>query len=397
MSNRGTVSKRGDSWEYRVSFTDHSGVRQFRRKAFPTQKSAQKALTEFLGQLDSGIQLGSDRQTVADYLEAWIDTYSKTADVKPGTIRQHRINIDTYLKPRIGNLKLSELKPARVARLVAELSSTVGTKSKKGIGPKTVRNVLGTLSKALNDAVKHQVIVRNPCVGIDRPRWERPELRPWDAQQIARFVAYCETNRVPNAALFRLALLHGLRRGELAGLRWIDVDFHKAEITIAQTRVLVGSDQVTQSPKSKAGRRTISIDPGTLSALGRLRDQQNELARELGSASFALVATEPTGEPTHPDALLRRFRALSADAGLPVTRLHDARHAAATMMLTIGSPIQTVSAHLGHSKPSITLDVYGHALPKADRLTADATGAMIDSLIVDTLGHDLDTVRAEQG
>ena len=397
MSNRGTVSRRGDSWQYRVSFTDESGQRQFRRKAFPTQKAAQKALTEFLAQLDSRIQLGSDRQTVAQYLDSWHDTYAKTADVGEGMIRQHRINIDTYLKPRIGNLKLSELKPQRVARVVADLSSAVGMKSKKPLSAKTVRNIIGTLSKAMNDAVKHQVIVRNPCVGIDRPKWERPEIRPWDSEQVARFVVHCETHRVPNAALFRLALIHGLRRAELAGLRWIDVDFRQSEITIVQTRVIVGAKTVTKPPKSKAGRRTIAIDSGTLNALARLRDEQIEQARALGCAPFALVATQPTGQPIHPDALLRRIRAIAADAGLPRPRLHDARHTAATMMLGIGSPVLTVSAHLGHSKPSITLDVYGHALPKADRLTADATGAMIDSLIVDTLGHGMDTVSAEQG
>lgn len=383
MSNRGQVEKRGDSWGFRASFTDDAGIRRHIRRADKrwTKKDAQRALTETLAQIDAGHALGSATQTVADYLLGWLDTYGQTADVKPGTIHQHRINVERYIIPRIGNLRMSDVKRARVARFVADLTQTVGNRSHRTLSPKTVRNITSTLSRAFADAVDHQVITRNPCERLSLPRWERPELRPWDGEQVGRFLAYCDAQAEPHAALYRLALLHGLRRGELAGLRWVDVDFDAATVSVAQTRVMVGSQQVTQSPKTKSGRRTISIDPGTLDALGRLHAQQIAQARALDAPEFALVATRADGQPIHPDRLLTRFRTLAADAGLPVTRLHDARHASATMMLTMGAPIQVVSAHLGHSKPSITLDVYAHALPKADRLAADAIGAAIDAII----------------
>ena len=135
---------------------------------------------------------------------------------------------------------------------------------------------------------------------------------------------------------------------------------------------------------ASSGSRTIAIDFGTLDALNRLQNRQLALAMELGVPLFDLVGTRSDGRPVHPDRLLDRYRSLSAEAGLPKTRLHDARHAAATMMLSMGSPLHVVSAHLGHSKPSITLDIYAHALPKADRLTADALGSAIDALINQT-------------
>ena len=383
MSNRGQIERRGDSWGFRASFTDDAGIRRHVRRADKrwTRKDAQRALTETLAQIDAGHALGSATQSVADYLLGWLDTYSQTADVKPGTVHQHRINVERYIIPRIGNLRMGDVKRARVARFVADLTQTVGTRSHRPLSPKTTRNIISTLSRAFADAVEHQIITRNPCERIALPRWERPELRPWDGEQVARFLTYCDTTNEPHAALYRLALLHGLRRGELAGLRWADVDYDAATVTIAQTRVMVGSRQVTQSPKTKSGRRTISIDPGTIDALRRLHVEQIDQARTLGASTFALVATRPDGQPIHPDRLLTRFRTLSAEAGLPITRLHDARHASATMMLSMGAPIQVVSAHLGHSKPSITLDVYAHALPKADRLAADALGAAIDAII----------------
>jgi integrase len=385
-NNRGTITKRNDSWGYAFSYTNESGTRRWVRKSDKrwNRKDAQQAMTEALARVDAGHDLGSANQTLASYLNTWIKQAGSVKDLKPGTIHQHHVNIDSYIVPRIGNLKISALKPIHLRELVRDLQTSVGTKSKKILSPKTVRNIFSTLSCALNDAVRSEILVRNPCTGISLPKWERPELRTWDGEDVAKFIHYTESIDEWFAGLYRLALIHGLRRGELAGLRWSDVNFETATITIEKNRVLVGSNQVTQSPKTSSGRRTIAIDSGTLDALNRLQNRQLALVMELGVPLFDLVGTRADGKPVHPDRLLDRYRSLSAEAGLPKTRLHDARHAAATMMLSMGSPLHVVSAHLGHSKPSITLDIYAHALPKADRLTADALGSAIDALISQT-------------
>ncbi len=382
-SQRGKVDKRDDSWGFRVSFTDDTGsrrwVKQYNRRW--TKTDAQKALTAKLTAIDAGHTLGTAKGTVADYLQAWFDRYQASGNVKRTTAATTRLHLDAYLLPRIGKLQLRELKPAKVAALYADLLANGrtgnGHADNRSLAPKTVRNIAGTLHKALADAVRLNILPTNPADNVDLPRWEKPEIETWSLDQTAQFLGYLHDVNEVSHVLWRLVLLCGLRRGEVLGLRWSDVDLVDGTIAIRQTRVVAGNTVVVDTPKTKAGRRTVAIDAGTVDALAKLKDAHEAAKAALGGWSSDLVGTALDGRPVHPLTMSRHFKVAATAAGLPVIRLHDGRHTAISEMLRQGVPIHVVSKRAGHSRVSTTLDTYAHALPEADRVAADSFGAAL--------------------
>jgi integrase len=381
--SRGRIEKRDDSWGFRASYTDDTGrrrwVKQYNRRW--TKTDAQKALTAKLAAIDAGHTLGTAKGTVADYLQAWFDRYQASGNVKRTTAATTRLHLDAYLLPRIGKLQLRELKPAKVAALYADLLANGrtgnGHADNRSLAPKTVRNIAGTLHKALSDAVRLNILPTNPADNVDLPRWEKPEIETWSLDQTAQFLGHLHDVNEVSHALWRLVLLCGLRRGEALGLRWSDVDLVDGTIAIRQTRVVAGNTVVVDTPKTKAGRRTVAIDAGTVDALAKLKDAHEAAKEALGGWSSDLVGTALDGRPVHPLTMSRHFKAAATAAGLPVIRLHDGRHTAISEMLRQGVPIHVVSKRAGHSRVSTTLDTYAHALPQADRVAADSFGAAL--------------------
>jgi integrase len=376
------VNKREGSWGYRLTFTNDNGERKYvsRYRKQWSKVDAQRELTAQLALVDAGHNLGSAQTTVGEYLETWFARWANTDTVKRSTIDTARVHLDVYLIPRIGKVKLRDLKAARVSKLYAELR-TSGKAGGRGtsttgqpLSPKTVRNVAGTLHKALKDAVRLGIIATNPTDQVDVPKWERPELQTYDATQVVQFLAHCSDTENPHTALWRLLLLVGLRRGELLGLTWDDVDLVNYEVTVRQTRQVNSAGvQYLDTPKTAAGRRRVSVDVGTVDALALLKDAQEKSADFLGGWSSPYVATDLDGQPVHPLAITRRFKALAKVAGLPEIRLHDGRHTALTLALDAGVPMHVVSGRAGHSRVSTTLDVYSHRLPATDRDAVDKT------------------------
>ena len=383
-TQRGTINKRAGSWGYRLSYTDDTGTRRHasRYRKTWTKVDAQRELGAQLSVLDRGHSLGTAATTVQDYLQAWFDRWSNLDNVKQSTIDTARVHLQVYLLPRIGHLKLRELKRARIGALYLDLRQNgrtgAGRTDNRPLSPKTVRNIAGTLHKALDDAVRLDILPTNPADHVDLPKWERPELQTWDARSLAQFLLHCEQTHDPLSALWQLLLVTGLRRGELLGLRWDDVDLVLSEITVRQTRVIVGSGQVkVETPKTAAGRRTISIDPETVNALARLKDQQECAAQRLGGWTSPYVATDLDGTPIYPKRLTGRFQDTARAAGVAVIRLHDARHSAVVLAVDAGASLTAVSGRVGHSRPSTTSDIYYHLQRATDRDVSDKIAARL--------------------
>jgi len=226
--------------------------------------------------------------------------------------------------------------------------------------------------KALADAVDAGLIARNPAdrAKPPRPQTQAGELRYWTPAELRRFLELCEGHRLE--AAFHLLAMTGARRGEIAGLRWVDVDLDSARITIRQALLAVGSEVYVSSPKSYRGR-TVDLDQGTVKQLVAHRERQlrDKVAFYGDWEDSGYVFTKRDGSPLNPRTLSQAFVWLVENSDLPRIRLHDLRHTHASIAVKAGVPIGVVSERLGHASPEFTLHRYSHVMPGMQREAAD--------------------------
>jgi integrase len=240
-----------------------------------------------------------------------------------------------------------------------------------------VRNIHAMLHRALRDAVRLGYLVRNVADAVTPPRAASPELQVWTPEQLRTFLTSARQDRL--YALWLLVATTGMRRAELAGLRWVDVDLAAARLSPRRPRVVVNYVVHESEPKTRMGKRSLALDPATLAALQEHQAHQEQERAEVGAAwtDSGLVFTRPDGAPLHPDLITDWFRRLARAAGLPPIRLHDVRHSYATAALAAGVPAKVVSERLGHATVAITLDVYSHVIPGMDAQAANAVASLI--------------------
>jgi integrase len=219
------------------------------------------------------------------------------------------------------------------------------------------------LHGALADAVRWNLLQRNPVTDARPPRVRRRSHVIWSTDELRRFVEHARSDH--HAALWLLVCTTGLRRSELAGLRRADLDLANGRLTSGETRVVVGGQATDSDGKSDDSRRTLALDPVTVDALREFLVRWDELKQEFGHAGQHLFC-HPDGRPIHPDTITEWFARLSWAAGLPPIRPHDVRHSYATASLRAGVPVKVVSERLGHSSVSFTQDTYMHVIPGMD-------------------------------
>lgn len=205
----------------------------------------------------------------------------------------------------------------------------------------------------------------------------KPEMRCWDAEQVRTFLGVVEGDSL--YALWALEVSRGLRRGELLGLRWEDVDLNAGQLSVRQTPIQVGYDVQLSTPKTAKGTRTIPLDDHVVAALRklRLRQQEDRLSWGPGWHDSGLVFTRENGEFVHPDSLTQMFRRHASRARLPKIRFHDLRHTAITLLLAHGVPVKVVSTWAGHANIGITLDTYTHVIPAQEHHASEVMASLI--------------------
>lgn len=320
------------------------------------------------------------------------------------TIDNFTTSLRVHVMPRLGGLKVSDVRPHHVEHLYLDLSrqgkvagrcrtATVtcpqnGCQPDRhaGLAPKSVGHVHTALRAVLERAVQAGTLVTNPCAapearaalpGQTKGAHRVTESDYWTPEQARSFLASCEAAGDPLRTAWGLALATGLRRGELAGLRWDDVDLDSdpPALKVRRSVTAVRGVAVTTTGKTAAASRTVPLGPSTAAMLREHRKRQ--AAAKLGAApgtwqDLGFVFTEGDGSPIHPNAWTSRFVAASDRAGLPRVGLHGARHFAATQMLRSAVPVPTVARVLGHTDASITFAVYSHAVPTDDAVAARA-------------------------
>lgn len=386
---RGTIRKLANGkFQIRLGYIDRYGKRrEYKRQGFDTKREAENAKAEAIVTLGQNKSVEASKQTLAAFLATWFETYKNSRTVKPATLETTAQHIRAFIVPRIGKLSLRNLNPQNIAKFYSDLLSAGRINlTNKGATPelsnKYVRNIAGTLNRALEDAKSWGLLPNNPCGEVKLPKRVKPELKTLGGNQIAQFINAATQRQDPNLALWLLVFTTGMRRGELAGLRWRDVDFLSGSVTIAQTRTVINGKTIIETPKTKAGYRTIALDTLTIDALAKLKDAQEHAATMLGYWSSELVFTDIDGHIPSPHRLLKRFRKALELAELPKIRLHDARHSYAAYALEQGVSVHIVSPRIGHASPSFTWDTYAKSIPASDRHAAkiieDALGKLID-------------------
>lgn len=368
MAN-GSVRRKGKVWSFVVDLGPDPATgrrRQARRSGFATKKAAEAALRDLATAADAGTAVSRSRVTVSQFLTDWLETIKPR--VRETTWVSYRMVVERITR-QIGAVQLQSLTPLQVEGLYATLLERGGAGG-RALAPKTVRNCHIVLRRALADAERLGLVTRNPAAAVKAVSAPRSEQKTWSSDEFQLFFDAVAGERLSMA--FVLLATTGMRRGEVLGLRWEDVDFDARALSIVQTLTTVGNRLHIGPPKTGKSRRRVSLDIVTLDALKahRMRQLEERLAAaDVWANEGDLVFTDELGRPVHPDRFSKSFDRIVRDAELPRIRLHDLRHSYATLALKAGVHPKVVSERLGHSTIAITLDLYSHV---AQGLDADA-------------------------
>jgi integrase len=366
------------------------GRRRLRRGGFGSRVAAQVALARFADPVDAAVREGP---TVRVWLHRWL---ASRLALRAETRRSYGEFIRNYLVPYLGSMLVSEVRTRDVQGMFASIIRR-HEQAGRPLTPATLQRIYATVRAAFNAAVRAGLITVNPVRGVELPAarparavvwtvervvaWERDGVRPvvavWTAAQTAAFLRSIRGHRL--YALFHLVALSGLRRGEVCGLRWADIDLGAGTLAVSRQVQRRGGRAVESAPKSRAGVRVVALDHTTVTALRqhRHRQAQDRLAAGSRWRESGWVFTYTDGRPIAPDRLTRLFAKLVESSALPPIRLHDLRHGAASLALSAGTDLKVVSAMLGHASIQLTADTYTSVLPDTAHQAAENTAALL--------------------
>lgn len=379
---RGHIAKKGSRY-YAVIYqgTDPgTGKDKYKWVAAGTRRGdAERLVNELVGRVNKGEDIAPDRSSLASYLQdRWLP--NQELRLRPTTFLSYRKTLEHHVVPYIGRLRLDKLQADDLERLYVRLLSEGRRNGNSGgLSPTSVRYVHRVLRKALGDAHRKGLVPRNVAALADPPKVQangpKSRIRVWDAATLRRFLTATASHRL--ACLWLVAANTGMRRGEMLGLQWGDVDLKSATISVRHAVVSAGYRLHLSDVKTASGRRVINIDGRTVAAL---RERRDEAARTSGGDAIGstLVFGDPDGRPVHPELITRSFDRLVARHALPRIRFHDIRHTHATLLLKAGVPAKVVSERLGHATPGFTLNVYQHVLPGMQAEAAEVFRDLID-------------------
>ena len=358
---------------------DRLARRQEFHTGYASKREAEKELAKALASITYGTYTQPSKMLLGEFLsQEWLPAIEST--IRPTTFLSYRGHVERHLVPALGRLPLQQLTGAQINAFYAKLMSQGGDDGKRKISPSTVRRIHATLHRALKDAVRWNQIPRSPAEAADPPRaacGADHEMKVWSLKELKTFLAQERESRL--YPLWLTLATTGMRRGEVLGLRWQDLDLEAQSVSIRQTRVMAGYQPLLSTPKTRRGKRLVALDPATVAALKETRRGQKEEGLAAGSLwkESGFVFTREDGQPYHPERVSTLFVQAVKKAGLPRIRLHDLRHTYATLALSAGVHPKIVSERLGHANIGITLDCYSHCLPALSEEAACRVAALL--------------------
>jgi integrase len=371
----GNITRRGaHSWRLKFEGAEPEPATGKRTTRYVTvrgtKKDAQRELTRLLAEVENGTAVDPSRVTIAEYLREWLQA---DEGLSPKTLERYRQLAERQIIPHLGATLLQKLRPAQIHCWHAALSAT-------GLAARTVGHAHRVLHRGLARAVSLEIVSRNVAHAVPAPKVEASEIAILSAAEIGAVLS--KLNGHPLHSIASLALATGMRRGELCALAWGALDVDGATVRVERSLEETAAGLRIKPPKSRHGRRTISLPAGVVETMcaHRRRQAEQRLTWGLGRPGPEdYVFTLADGSPYAPDKLSRDWGNVVRDRKLPRVMFHALRHSHASALIAAGLDVVTVSRRLGHGSPAITLTVYAHKFASKDTAAAEAIEAAMGS------------------
>ena len=405
-----SIQKRGSSYRIRVyDYSAVDGTQHIRSMTWTptpgmTERQIEKELNRQATLFEESVKHGTmpdstmkirqgscvdSSMRLKDFCELWFKDYAEPT-LKARTLREYR-QMTKRVYTAIGHLPLSKIKPTHLIEFQKQLMQT-GIRERQGqhkkdgtsarvvsdkpLSPKTVKNYMMFISSVLSAAVRWEYIESNPALKVEAPRAVKPHIRILDDADLKTFLAALDTEPIERKALFYTAVFTGMRRGELVGLQWKDIDYNACTIHVERTvQYQPGKGVYIDTPKTESSNRYIKVSPVITAMLREHQTQQFRTKMQLGDAwkdQTGWVFTTWDGNVMHPSTPYKQLQYILKKAGLESVSLHSLRHSNATLLINSGANVKAVSTRLGHSNVSTTTNIYAEAIASADAAAAAA-------------------------
>lgn len=373
-NGEGNIRKRKDGrWEgrYTAGHDPETGKAIYKNVLGKTQAEVKEKLKAAIKRSQALDLTKAGKYTVGEWMEVWFEDYAKLK-VRPSSHQTYRGYIDNHIKQNIGDIPLEKLTSLDLQKLCKKLLANgrvdrLESKGQpKGLSAKTVRNIHQILSSALKLAQEQRIILSNPAERCALPKVEHREMKTLPVEQLQSFLREARESGV--FELYYLELATGLRRGELLGLKWEDIDLERGDLRVKRQISRINGKIIEAPLKTKNAYRTLPLAEDAVDVL-------KEQRKKVGNSPW--VFPSPNGGPISPDSVLHMLHRVLKRAGLPRVRFHDLRHTFATLALQNGVDIKTVSGMLGHFSAGFTLDTYAHVTSAAQRQAAQMMAGVL--------------------
>jgi len=373
-NGEGNIRKRKDGrWEgrYTAGRDPVTGKQIFKNVLGKTQAEVKEKLQKALAQAGKIDFTKTGKYTVTMWMNEWFENVAKIK-VRQSSHQTYRGYIDHHIAPNIGNIPLEKLTTMDLQKLYRKLMTkgrvdrVEAKQQPKGLSAKTVRNINQVISSAMDFAVAQKIIPENPCKAVALPKVEHKEMQTIPAEQLQAFLQEAKATGIYE--MYYIELATGLRRGELLGLKWSDIDWKNGIIKVRRQVARVDGQIVEAPLKTKNSYRAVTISQQAIEVLKQQKEKTND----------QYVFPSPNGGPISPDSVNNMLKRVLTRAGIPKVRFHDLRHTFATIALQNGVDIKTVSGMLGHFSAGFTLDTYAHVTTAAQKEAADTMGQILN-------------------
>ncbi|MFD2704174.1 site-specific integrase [Salibacterium lacus] len=353
---RGYVRKRGKSYSFTIDIGRDPSTGQRKQKTkggFKNSKDCEKAMNDMIHLLQHDEFVDTKKMMLKDFVEDWIEM--EEMNYRPSTFSVYKSIINNRLIPAFGHAYVDELKPIDIQKYYNRML-------KEGLTPKYILSIHNVLRALISKSVTWEVASKNVMDKVTPPKGKRKEMQTWTLEQSKQFLDHAKENTIIYP-VFVLAIWTGMRKGEIYGLKWKDIDFENNRIQVNRTMAWArGQGHILQDAKTDGSRRTIKASDHVMSVLNSQLLKQKQIMMKLGERhqDDNLVFLSYNGKPMSMRHAGERLVQLSKELGLPRIRMHDLRHTHATISLELKQHPKVVSERLGHKSIDITLDLYSH-------------------------------------